>query len=164
MACRAVHFAITCTDANRLLAASSPDEVLRIIQEDIEEKWDEEWLYQSDKAWDAIHRCLSDGTLNPTTGVYPRKLAILNGRQISAGEHYIVSLVTPQEAKDIASNLASIDQASLLDRYEAIDPDDYSLAKSREDFEYTREYFEDLGAFFQKAAEADRYVIFTVDQ
>jgi len=164
MACRGVHFAITSADANRLLAASSEDEVLRIIQDDIEEKWDEEWLYESDKAWDAIHRCLTDGTLNPTSGVYPLKLAILNGHRIDAGPNYIVSLTTPDQAKDVAASLAELSQASLRERYDALDPDDYYLGKSSDDFLYTWEYFDGLAGFFQRAADARRHVIFTVDQ
>jgi hypothetical protein len=66
MACRGVHFAITKIDGDRLLTASDDHAVLHIIQDDIEERWDEDWLYQSDKAWDANHRCLSDGTLDLT--------------------------------------------------------------------------------------------------
>jgi len=164
MACRGVHFAINGADADRLLAALSADEVLRIIQEDIEEKWDEAWLYQTDKAWDAIHRCLTDGTLSLTSGVYPLKLAILNGRRIDAGSNYIVSLTTPDQAKDVAAGLGTVTRESLSKRYEAIDPNDYGMPKSLGDFEYTWDWFDGLAAFFQKASEANRYVIFTVDQ
>jgi Domain of unknown function (DUF1877) len=35
---------------------------------------------------------------------------------------------------------------------------------TEDDFEYTWAYFEDLPAFFRKAALAGRSVIFTVDQ
>jgi hypothetical protein len=164
MACRGVHFAITSTDADRLLAAPTPDDVLRIIQEDIEEKWDEEWLHQTDKALDAIHRCLTDGTLDPNAGTYPLKLTVLNGRRIDAGPNYIVSITTPAEAKDVASSLASIDLPWFRSRYSAIDQQDYGQPKSEQDFQYTWDWFKGLDAFFRKAADAQRYVIFTVDQ
>jgi|ERR1700687_1742722 len=164
MACRGVHFAISSTDADRLLAAPTPDEVLRIIQEDIEEKWDDEWLYQTDKAWDAIHRCLTDGTLDPNAGVYPLKLAILNGRRIDAGPNYIISLTTPIAARDVASSLASIDRAWFQNRYNAIEQHDYGQPKSEQDLEYTWDWFKGLDALFRKAADAQRHVIFTVDQ
>jgi|ERR1700733_8736764 len=164
MACRGLHFAITSADSGRLLAASSADEVLSIIQDDIEEKWDDTWLYETDKAWDAIHRCLTDGTLDPKSGVYPLKLAILNGRSIDAGPDYIVSLITPEQAQDVAAAFTGISREWLLERYEAVDPHDYGTAKSREDFEYTWENFQGLTAFFKKAADAQRFVIFTVDQ
>lgn len=97
MACRGVHFAITGADAERLLAAPNDGAVLGIVQDEIDERWDEDWLFQSDKAWDAIHRCLTDGTLGPDGGSYPLKLAVLSGRQLHEGEGYIVSLVKPAE-------------------------------------------------------------------
>jgi uncharacterized protein DUF1877 len=164
MACRGVHFAITSTDAGRLVTAATPDNVLEFIQEDIEKKWDKEWLYQTDKAWDTIHRCLTDGTLNPTTGAYPLKLAVLNGRQIDAGPNYIVSLTTPAEAKDVASSLAAIDRAWFQNRYNAIEQKGYWHQKSEQDLEYAWDWFKGLDAFFLKAANAQRHVIFTVDQ
>jgi hypothetical protein len=138
--------------------------ILSIIQDEIEERWDENWLYQSDKAWDAIHRCLSDGTLNPDAGIYPLKLAILNGRQLYSGDDYIISLVKPDEVRDVAFGLARIDQDWLKSRYDAIGPDSYGSQKSEEDWAYTWEIFAGLVPFFQKAASADRHVLFTVDQ
>ena len=82
MSCLGVHFAITETDASHLLAATGDEAVLEYIQEVIEDRWDEDWLYQSDKAWDAIHRCLCDGSLASDRGTYPLKLAVLGGRQL----------------------------------------------------------------------------------
>jgi hypothetical protein len=53
MAYRGVHFAIEEEVAVRLLSAEDEEAVLEIIQEKIEETWDEAWLYESDKAWGA---------------------------------------------------------------------------------------------------------------
>ena len=33
------------------------------VIEEIEDRWDRDWLVETDKAWDAIHRCLTGGTL-----------------------------------------------------------------------------------------------------
>lgn len=164
MACRGVHFAIESKEAERLLAATSDDAVLEIIEEEIEEAWDEEWLVETDTAWDAIHRCLTDGLLDIEPKFGPRGLAILGGRQLHQGEEYIIALVTPEEAGQVASSLAEIDPAWFRQRYDAIDPDDYGGPKSNEDFDYTWEYFKPLAAFFKRAGEAGRFVIFTVDQ
>jgi hypothetical protein len=92
------------------------------------------------------------------------KLAVLNGRQLYSGDHYIISLVTPDEVRDVAAGLARIDQDGLRSRYDAIDPDSYETPKTDEDWEYTWENFVGLVPFFQKAAAAGRYVLFTVDQ
>ena len=164
MACRGVHFAITQGDADRLLRATSDESVLEIVQEDIEQRWDEGWLYESDKAWDAIHRCLTDGSLDQDGGTYPLKLAILGGKQLHAGDHYIISLVTPGEVRDVASQLSKIDMNWLRQQYNAIDPEQYGMPKSEDDWQYTWDYYAGLPEFFSRAARADRYVIFTVDQ
>ena len=164
VACRGVHLAIIEADKRRLLEASDDHALLQVIQDDIEARWDENWLYQSDKAWDAIHRCLSNGTLDPGTGVYPLHLAVLNGRRLYAGDDYIVSLVAADQVQDIALTLAAVDLAWLKSRYDAIDPDAYGVPKSDEDWEYTRAYFEGLTPFFQNAAASGRSVISTVDQ
>ena len=58
MACRGVLFALTDEEVARLRGAKSDDEVLGIVQDEIEQRWDQEHLEECDKAWDAIHRCL----------------------------------------------------------------------------------------------------------
>lgn len=68
MACRGVHFAIDNKAYEKLLTAGSDDAVIEIVQEEIEEEWDEKWLRETDKAWDAIHRCLTDGKLEWDSG------------------------------------------------------------------------------------------------
>lgn len=164
MACRGVHFAVTQSDAHRLLGAGDDKAVLEIVQENIEERWDEEWLYQSDKAWDAIHRCLTDGTLDQDGGAYPLRLAILNGRQLYSGDDYIISLITPDDVRDVATHLSKIEMNWLRERYDAIDPERYGMLKSEADWQYTWTCFAGLPEFFSRAAKAGRYVIFTVDQ
>jgi Domain of unknown function (DUF1877) len=165
VACRGVLFAIEPGEAARLLTAASDDKVLAIVQDEIEERWDEAWLVQLDKAWDAIHRCLSDGTVDLNAGSRPRRsLAVLGGRQLHRGHDYIISLVTPDEAKGVAAEIAVIDEAWLHGKYDAIDADDYGCPKSPEDFDYTWDYFQSLPPFFKRAGDAGRYVIFTVDQ
>ncbi len=60
MVARGVHFAIT-DEQRRTLESSQNDEArIRYVSEMIEEEWDEAYLQETDKAWDAIHRCLSD--------------------------------------------------------------------------------------------------------
>ncbi len=82
MSCRGVQVAITEEELGRLLATQSDEELLSVISDDIEEPWDENWLVQTDKAWDAIHRCLTDGKLEYENGDYPLRLCILGGRQL----------------------------------------------------------------------------------
>ena len=165
MACRGVLFAITAEEAGRLKAARGDDaKVLSIVQEEIEAAWDAEHLCETDKAWDAIHRCLTDGKLRFGRVEYPRNLCILGGEQLHEGDDYIVSLLSPDQVKEVSEALKPITQEWLRDRYFAIDSEEYSLPFGDEDFEYTWEWFEGVRQFYQKAANEGRWTLFTVDQ
>ena len=165
MACRGVLFAITQEQAQRLQAARGDDEkVLGIVQDEIEQAWDEAHLCQTDKAWDAIHRCLGDGTLR--SGNDPLNLCILGGEQLHAGDSYIISLLTPEQVKLVADALRPVDQEWMRTAYFNIDPADYGVPDqlNEQDSEYTWAYFEDVREFYKKAAAEGRWSIFTVDQ
>jgi len=60
---RGVYFALVSDDVEKLLNADSDERLRAVIQDDIEERWDESWLFQTDKGWAGIHRCLTDGRL-----------------------------------------------------------------------------------------------------
>src|SRR5262249_20461400 len=142
MACRGVLFAITQDQARQLQAASGNDGlVLSIVQEEIEEAWDEAHLCQTDKAWDAIHRCLGDGTLQ--SGKDPLSLCILGGEQLHRDESYIVSLLTPAQVQQVAEALRPLDQPWFRVAYFKIDPAYAGPGSLNEqDFAYTWQYFE----------------------
>lgn len=163
MSYRGVHFAITNEERGRLLAAQSDEKLLELISDEIEERWDREWLVQTDKAWDAIHRCLTDGKLAYENGGYPLRLCILGGRQLYHGDDYVVSLKESSQCADIAAALGEVDEGWLRKRYFAIVPEDYGRELTEEDFEYTLQWFSELPSFYSKAGKANRSVIFTVD-
>jgi len=163
MACLGVHFAPTADEARRLLAAEDNDAILAIVDE-IEDKWDEAWLTQSDKAWDAMHRCLSNGTLYYDEGEYPLNRTVLGGKHLYDGDDYVVSYVAPNEVKDVAAALAGMTEKDLRDRYDLIDVDDYDGERGEQDFKVTWENFVGVRDLYKKAAADGRAVIFTVDQ
>jgi hypothetical protein len=164
MACLGLHFALSGDDLAKVLNAKTDQQVLYSMRDEIEQKWDEEWLYQTDKAWDAIHRCLADGTLSDKNGEYPLRLCVIGGKQLYSGDDYIISLKTPDEVADIAKALTFITKDALRQRYFQIDPRSYGVALSEEDFSCTWDYFSELPAFFAKAAAAKRPIVFMVDQ
>ncbi len=163
MSCLGVLFAPSEADARRLLAAEDGNAVLSIIEE-LEEKWDEEWLVQTDKSWDAMHRCLSNGTLYYDEGEYPLNRTILGGKHLYGGDDYVVSYVAPNEVKDVAAALAPLTEKDLRDRYDAIDADDYDGEHGPRDFKDTWDHFLAVREFYRKAAAGGRAAVFTVDQ
>ena len=164
MACRGVHFALTDRQYEDILRCESDDELIEFIQEHIEEEWDREWLRETDKAWDAIHRCLTDGRLEWDNGSFPLNAVIAGGKQMHKGDEYIISLVTPEQVPAIAKALENFDRSALKSGYAQIAQDDYDGEIGDEDFEYTWDWFKDLHSLYDRAAQSGRAVLFTVDQ
>ena len=163
MSARGVHFALTPTQAKQLLAAKSDRKLMGLIDA-IEETWEQPFVVETDKAWDAMHRCLTDGSLLYVSGEYPLNHCICGGRQLIRGRAYTVSFVSRPQVKDVAAALAKVTKAWLRKRYDKIDPDDYDeVEMGDEDFRYTWDNFLAVRRFYKKAAEAGRAVIFTVD-
>lgn len=94
-----VHFAIDAEAADRLLTAADDDQVAALIEE-IEEVAIGVDHCDTDKAWDAIHRSLTDGYLGYGNGTFPLNAVILGGAHVYEGDDYIVSLLTPEQVRE----------------------------------------------------------------
>lgn len=167
MSCRGVHFALTEEEIARLRSFADDKERLCHLMEVIETQYfsgDRRFVGESDKAWDAMHRVLTDGSLDPDGGQYPLNRTVLGGESLYAAADYILSLKTPQEVRDIAAALLAITEADFRQRYFAIDVESYAVSLSEDDLEYTWEWFQDVRDFYTRAASAGRHVLFTVDQ
>jgi hypothetical protein len=163
MSARGVHFALTPTQARNVLTAKTDQELVRLVEQ-IESAWDTAYLVESDKAWDPIHRCLTDGSLLFVSGEYPLNHCICGGEQLHQGDGYTVSYVTAHQVKDVAGALAKMTKVGMRKRYDEIDPEEYEPnEQSDEDFEYTWQNFLDVRRFYKTAAQAGRAVIFTSD-
>jgi len=162
MTARGVLFALNAKQVEELSEAEDDESVLAVITK-LEERWDRRWLAELDKAWDAIHRSLTDGRLEYDNGEYPLKLAILGGLQLHEGDTYIVSLTTKEQVEDVAYALARIDMSKFRARYDRIDPDDYDAELGDLDFAYTWSNLLETVKLYRRAADAGRAVVFTVD-
>jgi hypothetical protein len=127
--------------------------------------WDGEPLdCETEKAWDAMHRCLSDGTLGCGRRLSPLDMAVLGGGHHHQGDDCIVAHLRAAEVVQVASALETVDETWMRQRYDRIDPTNYQGFLDDEDFEYTWYWFTQVREFYRQAAEARRPVIFTVDQ
>jgi hypothetical protein len=144
----------------RLDTCCNDKELMAFIGE-IERQWDEKWLQQTDKAWDAIHRCLTNGELE--YGRFPLHNCILGRDNLHDGPGYIASFLEPKEVKEVAEAIKDIDRAWLRRKYDAIDTASYQ-GKSDSDFDYTWHWFVLLREFYQKVAGAKRAMLFTAPQ
>lgn len=150
-----VHFAVDQEQERRLLNAADDEDLMAVIEE-IEEGADEAWQAATDKAWDAIHRCLSDGT--------DLSQVVLGGRHLHEGADYIVSYLTADQVRALARTLPALDRSWLRQRYLALDTEDYDGPHGAADFAYTWENFTEVRDLFTRAAGAGRAIVFTADQ
>jgi hypothetical protein len=167
MGCLGVHFALDARTVGKLRSFPGEQERLEYIREELEEDYfanHQNWLAETDKAWDAIHRTLTDGEIRWDNGKYPLNHVILGGELLYTRDDYIVSLKTPAQVRDVAASLQDVAEEQFREAYFRIDPSSYGFSVGEEDFRYTWSWFQPLREFYCRAAEAGRYVLFTADQ
>jgi hypothetical protein len=181
MSCLGVHFAITPEEAAKLEKLDNDDERIDFIGEEIEQSWVEEFVVESDKAWDGIHRCLGEFPpdtpwfypVNPESGAHarvedygsePLRLAVLGGKKIMDDEsQYFIRLVRPEQVADIAAAMKALDREQMHERY-------FRHCKGawpeygEEDFGYIWDYFKEIRDFYGRMVGNGRYVVSTADQ
>jgi hypothetical protein len=80
------------------------------------------------------------------------------------GHDYIMRLKSPKQVRDAAAALSDIDRAKLRTGYNRIVAASYGIPLSDEDFDYTWHWFQELAAFYQRAAAAGHSVLFPASQ
>ncbi len=159
-----VHFALTDADVKLVLERIGNDEALHELIEEgaLAYLWNTNWVQASDKAWDAIDRCLTLDS--PSGATTPLHKCILGGRRVYGGDDYFMALITPAETREVAIAIRDIDRNWMRQRYIRIDASDCGFPVTEQDFTYTCEWFERVQSFFQRAAAAERAVLFRASQ
>jgi hypothetical protein len=166
MGCLGLHFSLD-ADQVAALKAVQEDERVEFVQEQFEETlWssDNARAQETDKAWDAIHRALTDGKMEWSNGTYPLNHVILGGELLYEEDDYILNLKSADEVCDIADALSDFTRERLRAGYDKIDPKEVFYRIGDEDLQYTWHWFEKLITFYQRAATEGRAVLFTADQ
>jgi len=167
MGCLGVLFSIDEKDVKQLKKFKSDVDRLIYLQEGIEEIYFDKYperLAELDKSWDAIHRSLTDGKLEYRNGTFPLNHVILGGEILYHGDDYIMTLKSPFQVKQIVPGLKNITQPDLKNGYNKINPNEYGVALTDDDFDYTWYWFNKSKDFWELAAKENRYVLFTADQ
>jgi hypothetical protein len=167
MGCLGVHLALTSDEVAKLKSLTSDEDRLAFLQEDLEETYfaeQQHWMCETDKAWDAIHRALTDGRIAYDNGTFPLSHAILGGEVLYFSEDYIMSLKTPVQVNDVSRSLVGLHEPEFRSRYFKIKEAEYGCPVNEEDFAYTWHWFGQLRDFYQRASQQSRFVLFTADQ
>ena len=167
MACLGVLFSIDRKTVDLIREFSTDEERIDYVKEVVEVDYfsnNPQWVAELGKAWDALHRSLTDGKLDFDNGEFPLSHVILGGESLCASENYIIVLKEAEQVAKIATAVLEISRAGLEKRYYALDSKQYDGTIEAEDFEYTWEWFDDSKSFWQQAAAEKRSVLLTVDQ
>ncbi len=152
------HFALDALQVRALRAAETPQDYV----DELEEAGDERWTYDSDKAWDAIHRCLGNGESTIPQRRSTAIKAVLGGEDLSDDEGNYSYLVAARLTPDVAAALSKLTRAALRKRHLSLAATDYDQTPDAADFEYVWDSFVGLRRFFGRAARAKRAVLFNV--
>jgi hypothetical protein len=164
MGCRGHYYALDDQHRRQLLSLSG-DDLIDYIHS-LHDELNHRDHGDVDKAWDAIHRCLTGdttrGRLDPSAGPYPLNRCVLGGRWLYDDDDYIVTLIDPVTVCDIAAAVEKIDDAWMERAYHKYcrNLPDYGDG----DCGYTLGWFEELKVFFKRAAQANRAAVFYASQ
>jgi hypothetical protein len=167
MACRGSHVAITAEQRKELEALPNAEDRYFYVEE-LSDVVGEGFWQDLDKAWDAIHRCLTKAPpnsefLDSHAGEYPLKLCILGGKELGDDTDYIVHLIEPDELADVAAALQGITEGQFAELYWKHCKDAWP-EYGETDLGYSWSYFEAMRDFFARVAPAGRAVVFSADQ
>jgi hypothetical protein len=111
--------------------------------------------------WDPIHRCLTEGELDPAAGDFPLNTAILGGKQLLKGSDYTAVLIRPDMTHFIADALGELEEDDIRKKFVALKNGSYSQPVDEKRFMEMWLRLQDLKVFFEAAAENMEAVVFT---
>jgi hypothetical protein len=167
MSCLGVLFSIDQKTVDSMEQLFSDEERIYYIKEVIELDYFEnhpQWVAELGKAWDGLHRSLTDGKLNWDNGEFPLSHVVLGGETLCENDNYTIVLKPREDVAAIAQAVNELTEESLRERYFLIDPEAYDGEVDEEDFNYTWQWLEASKEFWQRAFDEKRSVSFTVDQ
>ncbi len=119
MGCLGTHFAFTADEGSDLIQCAPERARLQLLWE-IEERYygnGSEFIAESGKTWDGMHRALTDGRFAFDNGTFPLSHVVMGGKRLYGGTDWKVVLKTPEEVRDVAVALESIDEKRFKSRY-----------------------------------------------
>ena len=111
--------------------------------------------------WDPIHRCLTEGELDPAGGDFPLNTAVLGGKQLLQGKEYTAVLIRPDMTRFIADALGELEEDDMRKKFFALKGGSYQQPIDEKHFMEMWLRLQDLKVFFEAAAENMEAVVFT---
>jgi hypothetical protein len=113
------------------------------------------------RTWDAIHRCLTEGTLDPEAGEFPLNHVILGGKKLHNGDDYIAVVVRPDMVTFIAEGLREVKEPDFRKAFFALGEKGYDQAINEKEYSFIWHMVQEIRAFFEYCDEERFAVLFT---
>ncbi|MCH7727503.1 MAG: DUF1877 family protein [Planctomycetes bacterium] len=155
-----VHLSLDREASKRLFVCS--DEELRSFVDEFsanEDNRQEGLVLVADDVWMTLHRCLTDGTLDPTAGEFPLNHCFLGGRQLSRASGFSVTLVRPDMTRHVADAISQLADDDLRARYDQ----HFGQTAGANDLEDAIPALRKLGEFFNTASSLHHAVVFAAE-
>ena len=160
---RGYHIALAREHAKTLFGIKE-DAALRKFLDDLKGRPDMKKsgrVLDSGTIWDAIHRCLTEGELDPAAGDFPLNHAVLGGKQLYKGTDSTAVLIRPDMTRFIADALDELDEDEVRKKFFALAGGTYKQPVDEKHFMQMWRMIQDLRVFFDAAAENLEAVVFT---
>jgi len=158
------HIALTREHAKRLFAIQDDESLKEFVMElkSSAEMKQKGRILETGGTWDAIHRCLTEGELDPTGGDFPLNHAVLGGKHLHRGEDYTAVLIRPDMIPFVAEALGDVKQKDFREKFDALGSS-YQGGRSEKDFGEVWRQLQRLRVFFEDCSQNRDSVLFTAD-
>jgi hypothetical protein len=160
---RGFHIALVREHAKTLFGLKD-DESIRKFLDELKQRPDMKKsgrLLDVGARWDPIHRCLTEGELDPSAGDFPLNAAVLGGKQLLKGADYTAVLIRPDMTRFIADALGELEENDLRQKFLALKGTSYAQPVDEKRFMEMWLRLQDMKVFFEAAAENMEAVVFT---
>ena len=148
-------------EASKRLFVCSDDELRSFVDEFSvnEDNRQQGFVLDTGDVWKTLHRCLTDGTLDPTAGEFPLNHCFLGGRQLSRTNGFSVTLVRPDMTRHVADAISQLADDDLRARYDQY----FRQTADANDLDDAITALRKLGEFFDAASALAHAVVFATD-
>lgn len=163
MSGRGVLFALDSADERHMLSIPEARARVAWVAGVVEERWDANWLHEVDTLWFPVHFCLHGSSGFPQAGAPAEARVIFGGAPLGVPNLYSIDYKDADLVRRISSALSMMRDDAVWARAGLVERKGYSGPKDGDLQVSVVDEIHALAAFYARAAEATRAVIFTVD-
>lgn len=113
------------------------------------------------RTWDPIHRCLTDGSLDPEAGEFPLSHVVLGGKKLHHGDDYAAMVIRPDMVTFIAEAVHGIKEHDFRLRFFALGDKGYDQPITEKDYALVWHSMQEIRTFFEYCDDERLAVLFT---